>query len=124
CAAVARHRPCRRLCPGRRRVAHRSGSTRALRCARRGARRTARAYPRAAVSRGCARAGARQLCARDRACRHASVALLVETSPGTLAPSMAQARALVDGLPPGRVGVLYDPGNMAIEGHIEPGLAV
>jgi sugar phosphate isomerase/epimerase len=52
------------------------------------------------------------------------VALLVETSPGTIAPSTAQARALVDGLPPEHVGVLYDPGNMAIEGHVDPALAV
>lgn len=52
------------------------------------------------------------------------VALLVETSPGTIAPSTAQARALVGGLPPEHVGVLYDPGNMAIEGHVDPALAV
>jgi sugar phosphate isomerase/epimerase len=52
------------------------------------------------------------------------VTLLVETSPGTIAPSTAQARALVDGLPPAHVGVLYDPGNMAIEGHVDPTLAV
>jgi len=75
------------------------------------------------------RAGARER-ARDSFARAAElvathgVALLVETSPGTLAPSTAQARALVDGLPQGRVGVLYDPGNMAIEGHVEPALAV
>jgi sugar phosphate isomerase/epimerase len=52
------------------------------------------------------------------------VALLIETSPGTITPSTAQARALVDGLPPERVGVLYDPGNMVIEGHVDPALAV
>jgi sugar phosphate isomerase/epimerase len=52
------------------------------------------------------------------------VSLLLETSPGTIAPSTAQARALVDGLPPEHVGVLYDPGNMAIEGHVDPALAV
>jgi sugar phosphate isomerase/epimerase len=52
------------------------------------------------------------------------VAVLVETSPGTISPSTAQARALVDGFPPERVGVLYDPGNMVIEGHVEPRLAV
>ena len=75
------------------------------------------------------RPGAREQ-ARDRLARAAhvtsahGVALLVETSPGTLAPSTAQARALVDGFPPDRVAVLYDPGNMAIEGHVEPRLAV
>jgi sugar phosphate isomerase/epimerase len=52
------------------------------------------------------------------------VSLLVETSPGTIAPSTAQARALVEGFSPEHVGVLYDPGNMAIEGHVEPALAV
>jgi len=75
------------------------------------------------------RAGARRR-ARDGLARAVElaaagdVALLVETSPGTIAPSSAQARALVDGLPPERVGVLYDPGNMVIEGHVEPALAV
>src|SRR5436853_5548459 len=52
------------------------------------------------------------------------VAVLVETAPETSVPSTAQARALVDGYPPERVGVLYDPGNMAIEGHVDPRLAV
>jgi sugar phosphate isomerase/epimerase len=52
------------------------------------------------------------------------VTVLVETSPDTIAPSTSQARALVDGFPPERVGVLYDPGNMVIEGHVEPSLAV
>ncbi|MDX6472052.1 MAG: hypothetical protein QOK22_868 [Gaiellaceae bacterium] len=52
------------------------------------------------------------------------VVLLVETSPGTCVPSSAQARALVEGLPPEQVGVLYDPGNMVIEGHVDPRLAV
>ncbi len=52
------------------------------------------------------------------------VAVLVETSPGTIAPSTAHARALVAGFPPERVGVLYDPGNMVIEGHVDPRLAV
>lgn len=52
------------------------------------------------------------------------VALLVENGPGTMAPSTAQARALVDGYPPAEVGVLYDPGNMVIEGHVDPRLAI
>jgi sugar phosphate isomerase/epimerase len=75
------------------------------------------------------RAGARER-ARDGLARSVElaaahgVALLVETSPGTIAPSTAQARALVEGLPPEHVGVLYDPGNMAIEGHVDPALAV
>jgi sugar phosphate isomerase/epimerase len=52
------------------------------------------------------------------------VAVLVETAPATTTPSTAQARALVEGLPPERVGVLYDPGNMVIEGHVDPRLAL
>jgi sugar phosphate isomerase/epimerase len=52
------------------------------------------------------------------------VALLVETAPETIAPSTAQARALVEGFPPTEVGVLYDPGNMVIEGHVDPRLAI
>ena len=52
------------------------------------------------------------------------VALLVETAPETIVPSTAQARALVDAFPPDEVGVLYDPGNMIIEGHVDPRLAI
>jgi sugar phosphate isomerase/epimerase len=52
------------------------------------------------------------------------VTLLVETAPETIAPSTAEARALVDGFPPDEVGVLYDPGNMVIEGHVDPRLAI
>jgi sugar phosphate isomerase/epimerase len=75
------------------------------------------------------RAGARER-ARDGLARAAElaaahgVALVVETSPGTIAPSTAQARALVDGFPPEHVGVLYNPGNMAIEGHVDPALVL
>jgi sugar phosphate isomerase/epimerase len=52
------------------------------------------------------------------------VALLVETAPETIVPSTAQGRALVEGFPPDEVGVLYDPGNMVIEGHVDPRLAI
>jgi sugar phosphate isomerase/epimerase len=75
------------------------------------------------------RAGAQER-ARDGAARAAKLAaargvtVLVEMSPGTIAPSTSQARALVDGFPPERLSVLYDPGNTVIEGHIEPKLAV
>jgi sugar phosphate isomerase/epimerase len=62
-------------------------------------------------------------CAAELAATH-SVVILVETSPGTIAPSTRHARALVDGFPPERVGVLYDPGNIVIEGHVDPRLAV
>jgi sugar phosphate isomerase/epimerase len=52
------------------------------------------------------------------------VSVLVETSPGTLAPTPDLALALVDGHQPTAAGVLYDPGNMIIEGHVQAGLAV
>jgi sugar phosphate isomerase/epimerase len=56
--------------------------------------------------------------------RDEGVALLIETAPDTIVPSTSQARALVDGFPPELVGVLYDPGNMVIEGHVNPPLAI
>jgi sugar phosphate isomerase/epimerase len=52
------------------------------------------------------------------------IAVLVETSPATLAPGPDLAAALVEHHPPQRVGVLYDPGNMAIEGYVAPALAI
>jgi sugar phosphate isomerase/epimerase len=50
--------------------------------------------------------------------------VLVETSPTTLAPGPDLAAALVEHQPPERAGVLYDPGNMVIEGHLAPRLAI
>jgi len=50
--------------------------------------------------------------------------VLVETSPPTLAPGPDLAAALVEHQPPERAGVLYDPGNMVIEGHLAPRLAI
>jgi sugar phosphate isomerase/epimerase len=52
------------------------------------------------------------------------IAVLVETSPMTLAPAPEFAVALVEQHPPERAGVLYDPGNMAVEGHLSPALAI
>lgn len=52
------------------------------------------------------------------------VAVLVETSPTTLAPAPELAVTLVEAHPPARAGVLYDPGNMVIEGHLAPAVAV
>jgi sugar phosphate isomerase/epimerase len=54
----------------------------------------------------------------------AGVAVLVETTPDSLAPSPELAAALVQEQAPRVAGVLYDPGNMVIEGHLAPGLAV
>lgn len=48
----------------------------------------------------------------------------IETSPDTLACTPELARTLVEHHPPARAGVLYDPGNMVIEGHVAPALAV
>jgi len=53
----------------------------------------------------------------------AGVGVLVETAPGTLAPSGSLALALVGDHPPRCAGVLYDPGNTAIEGYVSPVLA-
>ncbi len=50
--------------------------------------------------------------------------VLVETSPATLAASPPLAVALVERHAPERAGVLYDPGSMAIEGHLRPALAI
>jgi sugar phosphate isomerase/epimerase len=52
------------------------------------------------------------------------VRVLVETSPDTLAASPELALALVAHQPAERAGVLYDPGNMVIEGDLGAGLAV
>jgi sugar phosphate isomerase/epimerase len=52
------------------------------------------------------------------------VAILIETSPATLAPTPGLAAALVDHLAPTHAGVLYDPGNTVIEGYLNPALAV
>ncbi len=64
------------------------------------------------------------LAAAAQIARAHGVSLLIETAPATIVPSTAQARALVDGFPPADVGVLYDPGNMVIEGHVDPRLAI
>jgi sugar phosphate isomerase/epimerase len=52
------------------------------------------------------------------------LAVLVETSPTTLAPAPELAVTLVERQPPERAGVLYDPGNMVIEGHLAPAVAI
>jgi sugar phosphate isomerase/epimerase len=52
------------------------------------------------------------------------VAVLIETSPGTLAPSAERAVGLVEHRRPEDAGVLFDPGNTVIEGYLAPALAV
>ena len=54
----------------------------------------------------------------------AGVTVLVETSPATLAPTPGLATALVAHQSPRRAGVLFDPGNNVIEGHLHPALAI
>lgn len=52
------------------------------------------------------------------------VAVVIETSPATLAPTPGLAAALVEHQAPTHAGVLYDPGNTIIEGYLHPALAV
>jgi sugar phosphate isomerase/epimerase len=52
------------------------------------------------------------------------LAVLIETSPGTLASTPGLAAALVDHQAPERAGILFDPGNTVIEGYMRPALAV
>jgi sugar phosphate isomerase/epimerase len=59
----------------------------------------------------------------DTAAPH-GVKVLVETSPDTIASTPELALDLVSHHPPRRAGVLYDPGNMVIEGHVSPPLAI
>jgi sugar phosphate isomerase/epimerase len=58
------------------------------------------------------------------AAAEAGLTVLVETSPGTLAPSAGLALALVEHQAPDRAGVLFDPGNTVIEGYVNPALAL
>lgn len=52
------------------------------------------------------------------------IVVLIETSPGTLAPTPGLAAALVEHRAPKHAGVLFDPGNTVIEGYLAPALAV
>jgi sugar phosphate isomerase/epimerase len=52
------------------------------------------------------------------------VVLLLENRPDSLAPSTTLTRELLDGQRAEQVGVLWDPGNGLIEGHLDPGLAI
>ncbi|TVQ23177.1 MAG: sugar phosphate isomerase/epimerase [Spirochaetaceae bacterium] len=45
------------------------------------------------------------------------IRLCFEMHMDTIMPSASSARRLLDGLPPARVGVIYDPGNLVIEGY-------
>ncbi len=52
------------------------------------------------------------------------VVLLLENHPHSLAPSTTLTRELIEGHGPEQVGVLWDPGNGIIEGHLDPRLAI
>ena len=52
------------------------------------------------------------------------VVLLLEHHPDSLAPSTTLTRELIDAHRPDEVGVLWDPGNGIIEGHLDPKLAI
>jgi sugar phosphate isomerase/epimerase len=56
--------------------------------------------------------------------RELGVVLLIENAPATIAPSTTLARALLEGLDPADVGVLWDPGNSLIEGRLDPQIAI
>lgn len=50
-------------------------------------------------------------------CKAAGVQGLLELHMGNIAPSASLAFRLLDGLDPGHMGAMYDPGNMAYEGY-------
>ena len=52
------------------------------------------------------------------------VVLLLENHPDSLAPSTTLTRELIDAHGPDEVGVLWDPANGIIEGHLDPRLAI
>ena len=52
------------------------------------------------------------------------VVLLLENHPASLAPSTTLTRELLEGHSAEQVGVLWDPGNGVIEGHLDPRLAI
>jgi len=53
----------------------------------------------------------------ERLAGQTGVKAVVETHHGTIVPTASAVRRFVEGRSPGRVGVLYDPGNMVWEGH-------
>lgn len=48
----------------------------------------------------------------------------VETHMGQLGPTVFKARALIEGLSPDQVGIMYDPGNQIYEGYEVPAMAI
>jgi sugar phosphate isomerase/epimerase len=54
----------------------------------------------------------------------AGVVLLVENAPDSIAPSTTLVRELIEAHEPEQVGVLWDPGNGLMEGHLDASLAI
>ncbi len=49
---------------------------------------------------------------------------LLELHPGWIIPSPSSARRLLEGLSPQWFGIIYDPGNMVMEGYENPAMAL
>jgi sugar phosphate isomerase/epimerase len=54
----------------------------------------------------------------------AGIVLLIEAVPGSVLACTALARRLLSAHPTDRVGAVYDPASMIIEGHLAPALAI
>jgi len=65
-----------------------------------------------------------QLARRASLASDAGVRLLVELAPGTLAPGPEWFRRIAGSIPPERLGAVYNPGAMVVEGNVAPRLAV
>jgi sugar phosphate isomerase/epimerase len=59
----------------------------------------------------------------DLAKKH-GVRAAIETHPGVLTPSVASIRAVLEGLDPRHVGIIWDPANEAVEGGEIPEMAL
>lgn len=52
------------------------------------------------------------------------VRALIETHMGQMGPTVHKARAILEGLDPAAVGIMWDPGNQVLEGREVPRMAV
>jgi sugar phosphate isomerase/epimerase len=53
-----------------------------------------------------------------------AVHILIEPAPGTVAGSPELARRIVAGAQVARAGIVYDPGSLVPDGHLQPAIAV
>jgi len=65
-----------------------------------------------------------QLARRASLAAAAGIRLLVQLAPGTLAPGPEWFRRIAGDIPPERIGAVYDPGSMVVEGNVAARLAV